>query len=372
MSQTPQNDVSPARTLTMGVEEEFLLVGPDGMLAQFGPEVVEAAEHPRGELQEELARCQVESATDVCVGAEELLAQLRRLRADLSAEAATRGLRLLPSAMAPLVKCPTGAITPRRRYTRMAEQFGAIALGATNCGCHVHVGIADRETGVGIINQLRPWLPVLLALSANSPFADGRDTGYSSWRYIQWSLWPTSGPPPQFKSLAHYEDLVATYQQVGAAMDRGMVYWDIRLSDKQPTVEIRVPDVAATPTEGALMGIVVRGLVERSMRDMERGQPSSDVPTEVLRTWLWRAARDGLRGHCPHPLTGELLPGRELPALLLDTLQPVLTGEDFEFAHAALSRVSRTGGGAQRQRAAYARNDSLTDVIDELVRDAGV
>lgn len=355
----------------MGVEEEFLLVGPDGTLAGSGPEVVDAAEHPHGELQEELARCQVESATDVCVGAEELLGQLRRLRSDLGAEASTRGLRLLPSAMPPLEQTRSAGITPRPRYTRMVRMFGAVAKAATNCGCHVHVGIDDRETGVQISNQLRPWLPVLLALSANSPFTGGHDTGYCSWRYLQWGLWPTAGPPPQFHSLAHYEDTVDALQRVGAAMDRGMVYWDTRLSDKQPTVEIRVCDVLATPTEAALLGVVVRGLVARALRDIEQQRPASSVPGEVLRARVWRAARDGLSGRCPHPITGELLPGNDIPALLVHELQPVLGGEDLEFVHAALRTLTRSGGGADRQRAAYARNHRLTDVIDELVKHAG-
>lgn len=355
----------------MGVEEEFLLVGPDGMLARFGPEVVGSAEHPRGLLQEELARCQVESATDVCGGAEELLGQLRRLRADLGAEASTRGLRLLPSAMPPLEQARLAGITPRPRYTRMARMFGTVATAATNCGCHVHVGIDDRETGVQISNQLRPWLPVLLALTANSPFTDGHDTGYCSWRYVRWALWPTAGPPPLFHSLAHYEDTVDALQRVGAAMDRAMVYWDIRLSDKQPTVEIRVCDVTATPTEAALLGVVVRGLVARALRDIEQRRPASSVPGELLRARVWRAARDGMSGRCPHPITGELLPGPDIPALLVHELQPVLSGEDLEFAHTALRALSSTGGGADRQRAAYARHHRLTDVIDELVKHVG-
>jgi carboxylate-amine ligase len=355
----------------MGVEEEFLLVGPDGALAGSGPEVVDAAEHPQGLLQKELSRSQVESATDVCTGAEELLGQLRRLRADLGAEASSRGLRLLPSAMPPLGQFHSAGITPRPRYTQMAQRFGAVAKWATNCGCHVHVGIDDRELAVQISNQLRPWLPVLLALSANSPFTGGQDTGYSSWRYLQWALWPTAGPPPLFHSLAHYEDTVDALQRVGAAMDRGMVYWDIRLSDKQPTVEIRICDVAATPTEAALLGVVVRGLVARALRDIEQQRQPSSVPGEVLRARVWRAARDGMSGRCPHPITGELLPAKDIPALLVHELQPVWGGEDLKFVHAALRTLSQSGGGADRQRAAHARNHRLTDVIDELVKHAG-
>lgn len=355
--------------LTVGVEEEFLLVDADGHLARSGPAVVEAAHEPDGELHAELTRCQVESATSVCTTGEELLGQLGRLRAELAEKAAGRDLRLLPSGTPLLEESRSAGITPQPRYESIARAFGAVAYSATSCGCHVHVGIADRETGVRISNHLRPWLPVLLALTANSPFVGGRDTGYHSWRYLQWAQWPSAGPPPMFESLAHYEDSVASMLRVGAALDRGMVYWDIRLSEKQPTVEFRVSDVAATPGEAALLGVVVRGLVLTALRDIENRRKPPSLPLEELRACLWRAAHDGLTGHCPHPLTGELMSGQAIARLLADHLRPVLPGEEFDFMVNGLKELSRSGGGAQRQRAAYARNQRLTDVIDELVRD---
>lgn len=152
--------------LTVGVEEEFLLVGPDGRLARSGPEVVHAADNSDDDLQEELARCQVESATSVCTTA------------------------------------------------------------ASTCGCHVHVGVGDRATGIEVSNHVRAWLPVLLALTANSPFSHGGDTRYSSWRYVRWTLWPSAGPPPLFESVDHYDDSVDAMLRAGAILDRGMVYWD--------------------------------------------------------------------------------------------------------------------------------------------------
>ncbi|MGH3519405.1 MAG: carboxylate-amine ligase [Haloechinothrix sp.] len=353
--------------LTVGVEEEFLLVRPDGRLGRFGPEVVKASHDRQGVLQVELNRCQVESATGVCTSGCELLVQLRHLRTELAARAASRGLRLLPSGTALLAENKPAGITPRPRYQRMATLFGAIANANPNCGCHVHVSIPDRATGVEISNRLRPWLPVLLALTANSPYADGRDTGYSSWRYVRWSRWPSAGPPPLFASVQHYESSVEALLRTGAMMDRGMVYWDIRLSDRQQTLEFRVSDVAATAEEAALLGIIVRGLVVGALRDIDRGRAVPPLPMEVLRAFLWRAARDGLGGHCPTPPTGELVPGHAIPVLLADHLRPVLESEDFDFVLAGLRALGRSGGGAQRQRAVHARAHRLTDVIDELV-----
>lgn len=354
--------------LTIGVEEEFLLVRPDGHLARSGPEVVQATGELEGELQEELNRCQVESATAVCTNAPELLAQLRELRVELAATAAERGLRLLPSGTPLLAESKPASITPRARYQRMARQFAAIADFATNCGCHVHVAIPDRATGVEISNRVRPWLPVLLAIAANSPFVDGVDSGYSSWRYVRWGLWPSAGPPPLFESVAHYDDSVEALLHSGAIMDRGMVYWDIRLSDDQPTLEFRVGDVATSARSAAMFGTLVRALVAGAMRDIERGRPAPALPPEVLRAHLWRAARDGLTGHCPHPQTGATVPGADIPTLLADHVRPLLPADDLQFVQTELARLRRSGGDAARQRAVYAERDQLTDVVDGLVR----
>ncbi|PRX46611.1 carboxylate-amine ligase [Prauserella shujinwangii] len=353
--------------LTVGVEEEFLLVREDGRLARSGPEVVGASGQPGGQLQEEITRTQVESATTVCTSGEQLREQLSGLRAELAAEAAARGLRLLPSGTPLLPESESAGITPRLRYERIAALFGAVTGVSTNCGCHVHVGIPDRATGVELSNRLRCWLPVLLALSANSPFVDGFDSGYSSWRYVRWALWPSAGAPPVFESVAQYDDSVGEMLRSGAILDRGMVYWDIRLSDKQPTLEFRVGDVAATADEGALFAVVVAGLVARALADLERGRPAASPRHEVLRAFLWRAARDGLAGLCPSPLTGELLSGDAVLALVGEYVRPVLRDDDIEFVRSVLDRVARDGGGADRQRAAYARGRRLTDVVNALV-----
>lgn len=360
-----------ADAITVGVEEEFLLVGADGQLVRSGPDIVQAAHDAEGVLQAELNTAQVESATGVCRSAEELLTQLRELRTDLAKKAAARGLRLLPCATPLLPEHRSaGVITPRPRYEQIAEIYGGIAHIALNCACQVHLGMPDRATGIEVSNRLRPWLPALLTLTANSPFAEGLDTGYSSWRYVQASLWPTAGPPPMFESVAHYEDSVETLLQVGAMGDRGMIYWDIRLSERQPTVEVRVNDEPPTPEEAALLALVVRGLAAAAWRDAERGTPAPKLRHELLRAYLWRAAHDGFDGQCPHPSTGELIPAHSIPALLGERILPVL-GDDAEFVMAGLSELLRTGDGARRQRAAYAVNRRLTDVVDDLAWPAG-
>ncbi|WP_431873357.1 carboxylate-amine ligase [Amycolatopsis sacchari] len=354
-------------TLTLGVEEEFLLVDREAHLASDGPAVTDEVSDPPGQVEHELRTCQVESATEVQTTVEEVTHGLRELRNGLAAEAATRELRLLPSGVPPLAEDRTLAFTPSPRYQRMAGEFGAVARSALTCACHVHVAIPDRATGLAVSNRIRPWLPVLLALTANSPFHDGDDTGYASWRHVMWGRWPSSGPPPHFESEDHYESLVDAMLRTGALLDRGMVYWDIRLSEHQPTLEVRISDVAATVEEAGLLAVLVRGLAARAMDEGDAPDGKAGPPPELLRTMLWRGARDGLSGKAVDPEDGDLVPAWHLVDRLVEQVRPHLrqTGDE-EFVREVLDRLRQTGGGADRQRAAFARRRQLTDVVDAL------
>ncbi|WP_370948916.1 glutamate--cysteine ligase [Amycolatopsis sp. cg5] len=350
--------------LTFGVEEEFFVVDVEGHLSQLAGEVVEAADEPNGELQKELTRAQAESATDVCRSPEELLDQLKSLRAKLAGAAAERGLRLLASGTAPLPEPGPPGITPGARYQRMAEHFGATAHSGATCGCHVHVAIPDKATGIRVLNQVRRRLPSLLALLANSPIAQGADTGYSSWRYQQWTRWPSAGPPPRFSSLDHYESLIDGWLRAGAILDRGMVYWDVRLSDNQPTIEFRVADVAPVPEDAALLAVLARGLVQTAL-DTEEDLP--ELPNEVLRGHLWRASRDGSDGRLPHPVHGDLVPAPAVFDELLTHVGDALKAAgDHDFAEAGLARHRESGCGARRQRRAFGDGANAAAVVDLL------
>lgn len=351
----------------MGVEEEFLLVRADGKLSTYGPEVADATTDEHGLLEPELKRCQVEAVSGICHTTDEVVGQLTDLRGRLAAEAGRRGLRLLVSGCPVLPESAAQEITPNDRYLRMADWFGATARSVATCGCHVHVGIPDRAAGVAVINQVRPWLPVLLTLTVNSPF-DGADTGYASWRYQEWSRWPSSGPPPVFASLDEYESVVDALLRSGALMDRAMIYWDVRLSERNPTVEFRISDVAATVADAALLATLVRGLVARAL---DAPEPPSTVPHAVLRGNLWRASREGLSGSTLHPVTGELVPVQSQLDDLVEFLRPVL-GVDLEFVKAGVARLRERGTGARRQREAFGRRGELVDVVDAMVVPAPV
>ncbi|HEX5406978.1 MAG TPA: glutamate--cysteine ligase [Pseudonocardiaceae bacterium] len=358
--------MEPSRTtheLTLGVEEEFLVVDETGNLSYRGTELAADVEDIDGEFQRELVRCQVETTTPVCRDAGDVLRHLTELRRDVAGRAAERGLRLVPSGTPVLPATELPEISPGSRYQRMAEWFGDIARTSNTCGCHVHVAMADRTTGVRVINRVRAWLPVLLALSANSPFDSGSDTSYHSWRHILWSRWPSSGPPPVFDSLDHYETSVDAMLRSGALQDRGMVYWDIRLSEHQPTIEFRVCDVTRTAEVAALLAGLIKGLVATALD----GSEPVTVPHEVLRANLWRTAREGPGGRCLHPVSGDLVPVWDQVDDLVQLIGPALRGDsDLDLIKAGLAALRESGGGAERQRAGYAERGRWTDVVAAL------
>ncbi|MBH0777836.1 glutamate--cysteine ligase [Nocardia bovistercoris] len=358
-----------AAVITVGVEEEFLLVDPcSGAPAAKNLEVAAAARRAGVSLQLEMTCAQVETSTRVHTETAALHEELRTLRRTVADCAVDNGARLLAVAIPPTVshRLPITAIP---RYQRIARTFGLLADEQGLCGCHVHVGVPDRETAVLVGNYVRPWLPVLLAMTANSAIYRGEETGYASWRSILWRRWPSAGPPPYFTSLDEYEAMVAMMRVGGSILDNKMVYWDIRPSESFPTVEIRVSDVPATAEEAALLAALIRAAVTTGLRWMAEGVPAPAVPAEVLRAAYWNAAHAGLDGPGLDPVHGRIVPHREILSRLVETVSPALReAGDLDFVLDAIASLHVRGNGARRQVATMRARSEIGDVVEELTR----
>ena len=234
--------MSPQQPRSFGVEEELVLVDPVTRRATGRSAHAEAANSSTEEVALELFRHQVESSTPPLRDAGELGEALRRGRRAMGESAAAVGARAVAVASPPLPP-ERQEYTKGDRYSRFEAEFGEIARGAHVCGMHVHVGIADRDEGVQVLDGIRHWLPLLTAISANSPYWQGRDTGDASWRSRVWDQWTTSGPQEAFGDAETYAEVANRALAWGAALDRAMLYFEARLSDSYPTVEIRVSDV---------------------------------------------------------------------------------------------------------------------------------
>lgn len=290
---------------------------------------------------------------------------LRARRDELVASARARGTEVAALATSPVPVVPTP--TPDERYARMQDRFGKIARDQLICGAHVHVSVASRAEGVAAIDGVRRWNAVLLALTGNSPFWDGADTGYASYRTISWGRWPSAGPSPWFGSEAAYDAAVHHLVATGAAMDPGMLYFDARLSASYPTVEFRVADVGQEVEDEVLLAGLCRALVETAV-SVPDPEP---VAVLALRAAAWRAARFGLGNELVDPVEGCLRPAGEVVDRLLAHLTPALrrTG-DLEHVTALLDRLVRRGTGAELQRADYARGGAGAVVAGAVGRTA--
>jgi glutamate---cysteine ligase / carboxylate-amine ligase len=379
---------------TVGVEEELLVVDSAGAPVPLGPDVLEVAarrgegetveEHDRAEraddaagqeggapggprLVPELKEQQIELGTRVCATLAEVAGELRHWRSRADAAAATVGARVAALASSPVPVQPVP--TSGRRYAEMAETFGLTAAEVLTCGCHVHVSVADDEEGVAVLDRIRSWLPVLTALTANSPFWSGRDTGYASFRSQVWNRWPSAGPTALFGSPAGYHQLIDDLLGTGTVLDSGMVYFDARLSATWPTVEVRVADVALRVQDAVLLAGLARGLVETAARDWQAGRPAPDVRAELLRVAAWRAGRSGLSGDLVHPRTGRPAPAAEVVTALVDHVRPALAdGGELGLVERGVAEVLRRGTGADLQRQVLAGSDDPAAVVRAAVR----
>jgi carboxylate-amine ligase len=232
---------------------------------------------------------------------------------------------------------------------------------------HVHVAIDSPEEGVGCIDRIAPWLPVLLAMSSNSPYFEGHDTGYASWRSQLWAQWPSAGQTEEFGSLEGYRRSCDFLLASGAARDPGMLYFDARLATRHPTVEIRVLDVCTDVADTTVLAALVRGLVETTAHEWTESGPSPGWRSEQLRAASWRAARMGLSERLVHPQTRDLASARDVVEDLVTYVRPRLeTAGDLGRVQDGVERVLR-GSGSTWQRAAYERTGSLEGVVDDLI-----
>lgn len=352
---------------TVGVEEEFLLVDPrTGEPTPHNAAVAAEAESRGVTLQLELSACQVETTSSVATTSAELGENLTRLRRVAAEAAQAAGVQLVALGLPPVTPHEF-PVSGTERYRRIGAEFGMIAHEQGICGCHVHVQVPDRAAAIEVSNWLRPWLPSLLALSANSALYRNADTGYASWRSILWRRWPVAGPPPFFASPEEYDRAVDMLIDTGVILDQKMVYWDVRPSVKLSTVEVRVADVPATVAETVLLATLVRAAVMTALEAPVRGDETRQLPPGVLRAAYWKAAHDGLSGK-----TIDLscdrgsVPAREQLSALIRRVRPALEMLG-EYDHVAdeLDRIGAHGNGTMRQLRAWQKRHEMMDAIAE-------
>jgi len=368
---------------TVGVEEELLLVDaesgrPLSLAARTLRHAAEAEEPvepgddasgdvPGGSLEHELQQQQVETDTIPHTDMRALGDGVRAWRDHAIAAARRAGARVIASGTSPMPV--EAAIVGKPRYLQMVEHFGLTTTEQLTGGCHVHVSVDSDDEGVGVLDRIRGWLPVLLALSANSPFWRAEDTKYESFRSQAMVRWPTVGPTELFGTAERYRETVASMIGSGAILDEGMVHFDARLSHHYPTVEIRVADVCADAADTVLLAALCRALVDTAAEEWRAGEEPLPLSVSMLRLMGWQAGRFGIIGDLIDPRTSKPRAAREIVADLVDHVREALRENgDEALVEEQIEHVFTRGNGAMRQRAMLAKTGQLSDVVADLAK----
>ncbi|MBF4632917.1 glutamate--cysteine ligase [Agreia pratensis] len=354
--------------LTLGAEEELHLIDLESWrLSASAPQLLQQLD--AASYGAELQRTTVETNTGVVQTLAGLRAELVRLRRGVMDVARPLGVGIAAAGTAPRSEISDFELTSSQRFGAMQEKYRLLVDEQLICGFQVHVGVADRDLAVQLAQRVADRLPVLLALSASSPFWNGHDTGYASVRSLVWQRWPSAGATGPLASAAEYDELISDLIDTGVIADSKMAYFDVRPSAHVPTLELRVCDALPLVDDAVLIAGLFRAAVRSAEIDIERGVPLQARRAPIHRAALWQASRTGLSaellsaGPHPHPLdAADAVRG------LVDDLRPALDEfGDYEVVRDLAEQALGRGNSSDRQRAAFASQQSLDDVMRLVV-----
>ncbi|HEY8469609.1 MAG TPA: YbdK family carboxylate-amine ligase [Longimicrobiales bacterium] len=356
-----------AESFTVGVEEEYQLVDAvAGGLRSRARHVLafDWSEEIRGELQETT----LEVGTRVCATMADVERELKRLRLQVAATAAAQELRIIAAGVHPFSRWEGHARSSEARYARIEREYGRIARDEHNFGMHIHVAVPANLDRIALLNVVRGYIPHLIALCCSSPFYEGEDTGYASYRLILWRRWPGNGVPPRLGSAAEYRRYADLLLRAGAITDERGLYWSVRPHPVYPTLEFRAMDACPRVEDAAAVAALARALVvAAALGRLEEWAPAGFSPEAVhalLAENEWRAARAGLEGWLIAPESAEgrrplQAAIRELAAALAPTLVALGDGEALGRIDALLER----GNAADRMRRVYRESGDVGVVV---------
>lgn len=370
----------PSPEFTIGVEEEYLLVEAEtrNLVKDPPPSMMkECEELLEGQVGPEFLRSQIEVGTRICHNVQEAREDLVRLRRAVSEVAGRHGMAMIAASTHPFASWDEQLTTDKERYNLLANDLQVVARRLVICGMHVHVGVGDNDLRIDLMNQVSYFLPHLLALSTSSPFWHGVNTGLKSYRMSVFKSMPRTGLPEMFASWSEYRRHVNVLVEAGLIEDATKLWWDVRPSDRYPTLEMRIADICTTLDDGisiAALYLSVLHMLYRRRRLNQRWRTYADMLVEEN---VWRAQRYGVTGSLMDFGKGELVPYADLVDELIELVRKDADELDCvrEVEHAR--DVVVRGTSADRQLAAYQRaleagaseQEALVAVVDLLIHD---
>jgi carboxylate-amine ligase len=361
------------QSFSLGVEEEFQLLNSESYeLTSRFDEVVEAAGGD-SRIKAELMQSVIEVATHVNSNVAEAIEEARGLRAQLRDAAAEGGTLIASAGTHPFSRYEHQDVTDQPRYTELIEAMQWVAERELIFGLHVHVGLDTAEQAIAVANGLRTWLPELLALSTNSPFRHGRDTGLASTRIKVFETFPRSGLPPLFDSFEDFVRLVDRGVKTNSFADYTFIWWDLRPHPKLGTIEVRICDGQTRLASVAALTALIQSVVATLAGRFDRGEAIAVQPVTLIGENKWRACRYGLETDLVDLEHDTERPAREAVLELAELAAPAARRLGCADELDEVERICARGSGANEQRDLYDDTGSLLAVAqwlaDETVRD---
>jgi len=358
-------------SLTIGIEEEYQIVDPASRelrsyvqrFLEHGQTVLPDQIHP------EFMQSQVEAGTRICRNIQEARREVIRMRRSIWELAQQEGLWLAAAGTHPFASWARQQVSPFGRYPELARFLQDVGRRLLIFGMHVHIGIEDRELLIEVMNQLRYFLPHLLALSTSSPFWHGRNTGLKSYRSVVFESLPRSGIPPHFNSYAGYRSTVDTLLSTGSIAEPTHIWWDARPSEKFPTLEVRIPDMCTRVEETLCLTALIQAIIAKLVDLRQANQTWRIYRKHLIDENKWRAVRYGIEeklidfgkpAEVPFPTLIE-----EIVAWMDDVVDELGSRAEIEYAHTIL----REGTSADRQLAVYRATGDFRAVVDHVVKE---
>ncbi len=354
---------------TLGIEEEFAIIDPETrQLRSHIQEILEGGKVTlKEQIKPEMHQSVVELGTEICQSVVDARAHVIELRSKLAELAGRGGLKIASVGTHPFSHWHDQLITEGERYQEIVKDMQLLARANLIFGLHVHVGIADRETAIHVMNQARYFLPHIYALSVNSPFWVGHNTGLKGYRLKVFERFPRTGIPDAFESLSEYEDYCKLLVKTGCVDNAKKIWWDIRLHPFFDTLEVRVCDAQSRVDDTLAIAALIQAVVAKLHKLLHQNITFRVYRRRLLDENRWRASRYGI--------DGKLIDfGRETEvdarSLLNELLEFVSTevnelGSENEMAH--IERIMREGTGADRQLGVWERTQDMKGVVDQIV-----
>ena len=373
----------PLETMTIGVEEEYLLVNTKTMdLADDPPDTLlsECEARMPNQVTPELMRSQIEVGTKVCHSMQDVREQLGNLRQVIRDVSNSHGLAPIAAATHPFARWADQKPTSRARYATLSSELQGIGRQLVTCGMHVHVGVEDPELRIDLMNQLKYFLPHILAFSTSSPFWDSQKTGLMCYRLSVFDRLPRTGLGEYFESFAQYERYVEVMVNAGLVSDTSKLWWDLRPNARFPTLEMRVSDVCTHIDDAVAVAALYVCLARRLIRLRTENQRWRAYALSLIKENRWRAQRYGLDDGLVDFGKGKVIPWSELLNEMLDLIYEDAVALECEDEVNHLRLILERGTSAHWQLRAFetaiangaSQEEALKEVVSMLVRETEV